>query len=82
MPLRPDQNCSAQGTGERQPNRYPQYGAIARDNGFLDRLLPADVSRLSCCQLGLLGLDLLVRGRSDLEMVESALQSASEDSAE
>jgi hypothetical protein len=40
-----DQHCGAQGTGERQPGRYPQHRAIARDECILDGLPPARVSR-------------------------------------
>jgi hypothetical protein len=33
-----DQHCGAQGTGERQPSRYSQHRAIARDECILDSL--------------------------------------------
>jgi hypothetical protein len=54
-PLGSYQHCRAQGTGERQPRRYPQHRAIASDKCFLDSLAPARVPRFGGGQLGSAG---------------------------
>jgi hypothetical protein len=77
-----DQRCGAQGTGERQPSRYPQHRAIARDECTLDSLPATSISRLGGRESGPLGLDLCTRRGRQIETVQTSFQSALENSAE